>query len=56
MELARASGVRGKEVTPFLLDYFHRATAGASLEANTEIILRNADLAAQIAVASRRDA
>ncbi len=56
LELARASGVRGKEVTPFLLDYFHRATAGASLEANTEIILRNADLAAQIAVASRRDA
>ncbi len=51
LERARTSGVRGKEVTPFLLDYFHRATAGASLEANTEIILRNADLAARIAVA-----
>ncbi len=53
LERARTSGVRGKEVTPFLLDYFHRATAGASLEANTEIILRNADLAARIAVAGR---
>lgn len=51
LALARTRGVRGKEVTPFLLDYFHRSTGGASLEANTEIILRNADLAARIAVA-----
>lgn len=48
---AEASGVRGKDVTPFLLDYFHRASAGVSLEANTEIILRNADLASRVAVA-----
>lgn len=48
---AESSGVRGKDVTPFLLDYFHRASGGASLEANTEIILRNADLASRIAVA-----
>lgn len=51
LALAESSGVRGKDVTPFLLDYFHRASAGRSLEANTEIILRNADLAARIAVA-----
>jgi len=50
--LAETSGVRGKDVTPFLLDYFHRASAGRSLEANTKIILRNADLAARVAVAS----
>lgn len=50
--LAEASGVRGKDVTPFLLDYFHRASAGRSLEANTQIILRNADLAARVAVAN----
>jgi pseudouridine-5'-phosphate glycosidase len=51
--LARAeeSGVRGKDVTPFLLDYFHRASGGVTLAANTQIILRNADLAARIAVA-----
>lgn len=48
---AEASGVRGKDVTPFLLDFFHRASGGVSLEANTEIILRNADLAARVAVA-----
>ena len=48
---AEASGVRGKDVTPFLLDYFHRASGGLSLEANTEIILRNADLASRVAVA-----
>jgi pseudouridine-5'-phosphate glycosidase len=48
---AERSGVRGKDVTPFLLDHFHRASGGLSLAANTEIILRNADLAARIAVA-----
>lgn len=45
------SGIRGKDVTPALLDFFHRASGGRSLEANTEIILRNAALAARIAVA-----
>jgi pseudouridylate synthase len=45
------SGVRGKDVTPALLDYFHRASGGRSLEANTRIILGNAVLAARIAVA-----
>ena len=34
--------MRGKDVTPFLLDYFHRETGGASLEANVAIILGNA--------------
>ena len=45
----RASGIRGKDVTPFLLDRFHRETGGASLEANVRLVLRNAALAAQIA-------
>lgn len=51
LALAQRSGIRGKAVTPFLLDYFHRSTAGASLTVNTEIIERNAALAARIAVA-----
>lgn len=51
LALAERRGVRGKDVTPFLLDHFHRATHGASLEANVRIILRNAELAARIAVA-----
>ncbi|MFG3300813.1 pseudouridine-5'-phosphate glycosidase [Micromonospora chersina] len=49
--LAR-DGVTGKAVTPFLLAHFHSATEGASLAVNVRIILRNADLAARIAVAS----
>ena len=49
VELERR-GVRGKEVTPFLLDYFRRETQGESLELNKKIILQNARLAARIAV------
>ncbi len=48
---ARSGSVTGKDVTPFLLDYFHRESAGASLEANVRLVVRNADLAARIAVA-----
>ena len=43
--------VTGKDVTPYLLDHFHRETAGASLEANVRLVLRNAELAARIASA-----
>ncbi|QXC63565.1 pseudouridine-5'-phosphate glycosidase [Aquihabitans sp. G128] len=49
---ATAAGVRGKDVTPFLLAHFHEATGGESLRANIEIILGNAALAARIAVAA----
>ncbi|WP_426574341.1 pseudouridine-5'-phosphate glycosidase [Aquihabitans sp. McL0605] len=48
---ADAAGVRGKDVTPFLLAHFHEASGGESLRANTEIILANAALAGRIAVA-----
>jgi pseudouridine-5'-phosphate glycosidase len=48
---AQAADVRGKDVTPFLLDYFHRETAGASLAANIALVRHNARLAADIAVA-----
>ena len=53
LAMAETSGIRGKDVTPFLLDHFHRASGGISLEVNTEIILRNADLASCVAVADR---
>lgn len=52
LALLRREGVTGKAVTPFLLAHFHSATEGASLAVNIRIILRNADLAARIAVAS----
>lgn len=51
LRLAAGRNIKGKDVTPFLLDYFHRSTHGASLMVNETIILRNADLAARIAVA-----
>jgi pseudouridine-5'-phosphate glycosidase len=51
---ARTAGIRGKAVTPFLLERFHRETAGESLRANTTIVLENAALAARIAVAAAR--
>ncbi|MDP9240322.1 MAG: pseudouridine-5'-phosphate glycosidase [Actinomycetota bacterium] len=52
--LAEASraGIGGKDVTPFLLEHFHRETGGRSVEVNVSIILRNAALAADIAVAA----
>ena len=49
---AAEAGIGGKEVTPFLLDFFHRETGGASLDANVRLVLRNARLAAEIAAAS----
>jgi len=50
----RRDGVTGKAVTPALLAYFHSATEGRSLAANVRIILRNAALAARLAVALER--
>lgn len=49
---AEAAGVRGKDVTPFLLAHVHEASGGESLRANVEIIVANATLAAEIAVAA----
>jgi pseudouridine-5'-phosphate glycosidase len=48
----KSEGITGKAVTPFLLAHFHAATAGQSLAVNVRIILHNATLAAQIAVAA----
>ncbi|WP_375499292.1 pseudouridine-5'-phosphate glycosidase [uncultured Jatrophihabitans sp.] len=48
---ADAAGVHGKDVTPFLLEFFHRETDGASLAANVALVLNNARLAAEVAAA-----
>ncbi|MGY1916588.1 pseudouridine-5'-phosphate glycosidase [Blastococcus sp. SYSU DS0973] len=48
---ADAAGVRGKTVTPFLLDHLHRASEGATLAVNVRLVLRNAELAGRIASA-----
>ena len=51
LEELKRRGVRGKDVTPFLLDRFATETKGESLRVNRLIILNNARLAARIAVA-----
>jgi pseudouridine-5'-phosphate glycosidase len=51
LERAQQEGIDGKAVTPFLLEHFHKASNGESLQINTEIIKSNCALAAEIAVA-----
>ena len=48
---AQAEAITGKDVTPFLLEYFHSTSKGESLRVNIEIIKSNTALAAEIAVA-----
>jgi pseudouridine-5'-phosphate glycosidase len=48
---AGARGVRGKAVTPFLLDAVARATGGKAREANLALLERNATVGAEVAVA-----
>ncbi len=43
-------GIKGKEITPFLLDRVKHLTSGKSLTANIALVKNNARLAAQIAV------
>jgi len=49
MTEAAEAGVRGKSLTPFLLDRLRIATEGRSLRANRALIVANARLAGQIA-------
>lgn len=42
--------VRGKDVSPVLLEHFHTASAGVSLDANEELVVNNASVAAAVAV------
>ena len=46
---AREAGVRGKAITPFLLDHIHRHTDRASVAVNLEIVRGNCRLGADIA-------
>ncbi len=49
--LARARGIAGKAVTPFLLGHLRLATGGRSLRANRSLIVANAGLAGEVAAA-----
>ena len=48
---AAAKGIAAKAVTPFLLQRIYELTKGRSLDANIALVLNNARLAAQIAIA-----
>jgi pseudouridine-5'-phosphate glycosidase len=47
---AEHKGIRGQEVTPFLLERVNEITGGASLRANVSLLQNNARLAAEIAL------
>jgi pseudouridylate synthase len=51
LDLARARGIAGKAITPFLLDHLRKSTGGLSLRANRSLIVANARLAGQVAEA-----
>ncbi len=48
---AGRAGVRGRDVTPFLLDRMRVLTGGESVAVNRELLLNNARVAAELAVA-----
>jgi pseudouridine-5'-phosphate glycosidase len=49
LDAAQAGQVRGKDITPFLLDYIHRHTERTSVAVNLEIVRGNCRLGADIA-------
>ena len=51
IEQARGQGIKGKALTPFLLDSIRAITEGKSLAANIELVYNNARLASAIACA-----
>lgn len=56
LEDARREGVRGRDVTPFLLERLRLATDGRSVTANVALLSANARLAAALAAALCRGA
>jgi pseudouridine-5'-phosphate glycosidase len=48
---AERQGVRGQDITPFVLAFLHEASGGATREANKSLVAENAGLAAEVAVA-----
>jgi pseudouridine-5'-phosphate glycosidase len=51
LHAADEAGLRGKAVSPFLLDFFQRESGGRSLEVNLDLAMNNVALAAAIAIA-----
>ena len=53
---ANAQGIHGKAITPFLLARIKDLTGGDSLDSNIQLVLNNARLAAQTAIALKKAA
>ena len=53
---AQAKGIHGKAITPFLLARIKDLTGGDSLDSNIQLVLNNARLAAQTAIALKKAA
>jgi pseudouridylate synthase len=51
LEEAERRGLSGPPVTPFVLSYLHEASEGRTLAANRALVVANASLAAEVAVA-----
>jgi pseudouridylate synthase len=51
VEEAEREGVKGQALTPFLLAYLHRESGGETIRINRQLIVENAALAAEVAVA-----
>jgi len=51
LALLAEQDVHGADVTPVLLEHFHTASGGVSIDANEALVLSNAKLATEVAVA-----
>ena len=49
---ADAEGIRGQQITPFVLAFLHTRSSGRTLRANRDLIVANARLAGEIAAAA----
>jgi pseudouridylate synthase len=51
---AEEEGVSGPDLTPYVLAFLHERSRGETLRVNRELVLANAQLAAEVAVAYAR--
>ena len=51
LRVAENRGVRGQDVTPFVLSFLHERSGGRTLAANRALVTANATLAAEVACA-----
>jgi pseudouridine-5'-phosphate glycosidase len=51
LRAAEEEGVRGQQLTPFVLSFLHRWSDGRTLRANKDLVTANAQLAGEIAAA-----